>query len=148
MGSFHMSEAEKAQIWELIREGLSVRLVCRRVGRAWGSVRSYLASTGGVRPPVRRRAPGRLALAEREEIFAGLVAGRSLRLIAARLRRAPSTVFREVESNGGRRRYRPSRAEAAAWQRACRPKAAKLAGDHRLRAARARKLGQGRAPAH
>src|SRR3954465_13232352 len=49
MGSFHMAEAEKAQIWELIREGLSVRLVCRRVGRASGSVRSYLASTGGVR---------------------------------------------------------------------------------------------------
>src|SRR3954452_21411600 len=133
MGSFHMSEAEKAQIWELVREGLSVRLVCRRVGRASGSVRQYLANTGGVRPPVRRCAPDRLTLPEREEIFAGLVAGCLLRSIAVRLRRAPSTVSREVNTNGGRRRYRPSRAETAAWRRACRPKAAKLAGDDRLR---------------
>src|SRR3954453_1561654 len=101
MGSFHMSEAEKAQIWELIREGLSVRLVCRRGGRASGSVRSYLASTGGVRPPVRRRAPDRLTLSEREEIFAGLVAGRSLRSIAVRLRRAPSTGSGGGGGNGG-----------------------------------------------
>src|SRR4051812_19774196 len=146
MGSFHLSEAEKAQIRELVREGLSVRLVCRRVGRASGSVRQYLANTGGVRPPVRRRAPDRLTLPEREEIFAGLVAGGSLRSIAARLRRAPSTVSREVEANGGRRRYRPSRAEAAAWRRACRPKPGKLAADPRLRADVEAKLGQDWSP--
>lgn len=146
MDSFHMSEAEKDQVWELIREGLSVRLVCRRVGRASGSVRAYLASTGGVRPPVRRRAPSRLTLLEREEIFAGLAAGRSLRSIALRLRQAPSTVSREVEANGGRRRYRPSRADAAAWQRACRPKPGKLATDSRLREVVEAKLGQDWSP--
>src|SRR4051794_19984953 len=146
MGSLHMSEAEKAQIWELIRDGLSVRLVCRRVGRASGSVRSYLASTGGVRPQVRRRAPSRLTLPEREEIFAGLVAGCSLRSIAVRLRRVPSTVSREVEGNGGRRRYRPSRAETAAWRRACRPKPGKLAADPRLRAVVEAKLSQDWSP--
>jgi IS30 family transposase len=85
-------------------------------------------------------------LRKREEIFAGLVKGRSFRSIAGRLRRAPSTVSREVAANGGRRRYRPSRAEAVAWRRACRPKPGKLALDPRLRAVVEAKLVQDWSP--
>ena len=43
-----------------------------------------------------QRSPLRLSLAEREEISRGLAAGESLRAIARRLGRAPSTVSREV----------------------------------------------------
>ena len=43
-----------------------------------------------------------LSLAEREEISRGIAAGESLRRIAARLRRSPSTVAREVTRHGGR----------------------------------------------
>ena len=56
-----------------------------------------------------------LTLAEREEISRGLVAGNSIRSIAASLGRAPSTVSREVNRNGGRRRYRANKADQAAW---------------------------------
>ena len=42
---------------------------------------------GGIRPPVRRRSPRVLSLAEREEISRGLAAGRSIRTIAALLGR-------------------------------------------------------------
>jgi IS30 family transposase len=146
MDSFHMSDAEKAEIWRLTRQGLPVRVVCRRIGRASGSVRGYLARSGGVRPPVRRRAPDRLTLPEREEIFAGLVAGLSLRAIAARLGRAPSTVSREVAGNGGRVGYRPTRAENAAWLRASRPKPAKLAANSRLRTVVEEKLAEDWSP--
>jgi IS30 family transposase len=52
-----------------------------------------------------------LFLAEREEISRGLWAGRSLRAIALELGRAPSTICREVNANGGRRRYRALDAE-------------------------------------
>ena len=52
------------------------------------------------------RSPLRLSLTEREEISRGLAGGESLRAIARRLGRAPSTVSREVATNGGRRRYR------------------------------------------
>lgn len=45
-------------------------------------------------------------MAEREEISLGLRAGRSLRAIAGSIGRAPSTVSREVQNNGGRGRYR------------------------------------------
>ena len=42
--------------------------------------------------------------------------------------RSPSTVSREIHRNGGYSSYRASSAEDAAWQRALRPKACKLAG--------------------
>jgi transposase, IS30 family len=66
-------------------------------------------------------------MAEREEVSRGLAAGHSLRAIAMVLGRAPSTVSREVAVNGGPRRYRAARADRAAWTRAARPKACKLA---------------------
>jgi IS30 family transposase len=62
-----------------------------------------------------------------------LVGGASLRVIAGRLGRAPSTISREVAGNGGRRRYRACRADTAAVRRLCRPKASKLASCPRLR---------------
>jgi transposase, IS30 family len=79
------------------------------------------------------RSPGHLSAAEREEISRGLRARESLRLIAAGLGRAPSTVSREVAANGGRRRYRAWRAEERAVVRARRPRPAKLARNRRLR---------------
>jgi len=50
-----------------------------------------------------------------------------MRSIAASLGRAPSTVSRELNRNGGRRRYRASKADQSAWDRAHRPKICKLA---------------------
>ena len=75
-----------------------------------------------------------MSLAEREEISRGLAVGRSIRAIAAALGRAPSTIGREVNATGGPRRYRAARANQAAWARAARPKAGKLAGNPALRA--------------
>jgi IS30 family transposase len=90
-------------------------------------VRQYVRATGGVRPPAHKRREEHLRVEEREEISRGLAAGESLRRIAARLGRAPSTISREIARNGGRRHYRASRAEVAARERARRPKRCKLA---------------------
>jgi IS30 family transposase len=92
-----------------------------------------IKKTGGVRP----LAPTvwserRLSLADREEISRGLAAGRSLRMIAESMARAPSTVSREVNTNGGRRRYRACDAETGARLRARRPKTPKLSQGTRL----------------
>jgi IS30 family transposase len=57
-----------------------------------------------------------------------------VRAIARRLGRSPSTISREIVRNGGRRNYRATRAEQAAWDRARRPKSNKLASSPRLRA--------------
>jgi IS30 family transposase len=86
--------------------------------------------------------PTRLALTltEREEISRGIVAGRSPRVIATSLGRAPSTVSRELCRNGGRRHYRASKADQAAWDRARRPKTCKLVENRTLARVVARKL--------
>ena len=82
-----------------------------------------------------RRAGGRyLSVREREEIAVGLAAGESLRVIAARLGRSPSTVSREVRHNSrGARHYRALAAQGQAQWRAARPQRAKLAGNADLR---------------
>jgi IS30 family transposase len=94
------------------------------------------------RPPAREpiRSPLRLSTAEREEISRGLAAGESLRVIAGRLARAPSTVSRAVARNGGRASYRACRADRAAVRNMRRPKVAKLAQCPRLREAVEAKL--------
>lgn len=79
------------------------------------------------------RSPLRLSAAEREEISRGLKEGRSLRAIASRLGRAPSTISREVKANGGRATYRAWRADERAVRRLARPRDPKLARDVRLR---------------
>ena len=83
--------------------------------------------------PAPNRSPLRLSLAEREEISRGVAAGESLRVIARRVARTPSTVSREVARNGGRASYRACRADRAAVRNMRRPKVAKLARCRRLR---------------
>ena len=73
-------------------------------------------------------------MAEREAISRGVAAGEPCRQLAARLGRAPSTASRELARNGGRGCYRAQAADAAAFRRAQRPKAAKLVLEPRLRA--------------
>ena len=77
---------------------------------------------------------------EREEISRGVAAGVSLRSIARSCGRAPSTISRELERNGGHRRYRAAAADKRAWDRALRPKACKLAMHEELRQLVAAKL--------
>lgn len=78
---------------------------------------------------------GRLSRDEREEIRSGLDRGWSYRRIGAWIGRHSSTVHREVAANGGRGRYRASRADRRARECARRPQPRKLVSDPVLRAA-------------
>lgn len=91
------------------------------------SVFSVISPTGGIRPPDRKRGNYALSLSEREEISRGLSIKHSLRAIARQLKRAPSTISREVRRNGGVTNYRATTSDQAAWDRALRPKQCKLA---------------------
>ena len=51
------------------------------------------------------------------------------------LGRAASTISREINRNGGRRRYRATKADKRAWDQALRPKLCKLVQNGRLRQA-------------
>jgi IS30 family transposase len=96
----------------------------------------WLAAEGGIRPRRGRDLKGRcLTFSERKEIAVGRAAGESMRSIARRLGRSPSTVSRELTRNAGRTGgYRATTVHAPAYARASRPKPAKLVLNRRLRA--------------
>ena len=138
----YYSAEQKAEMWDRWQRGESLHSIARLFDRFHTSVRGILAATGGIRPRERRRSSRVLSLVERELISRGIVAGHSIRSIATSLGRAPSTVSREVQRNGGRRHYRASRADQAAWERAQRPKPCKLVVDRALARIVAKKLQQ------
>lgn len=123
----YYSAVQRAEIWDRWKAGESMSSIGRRFDRESSSVFSVLSPTGGIRPPDRRRAACSLSLDEREEISRGLSTRCSLRGIARLLGRSPSTISREVRRNGGPERYRATRSDQAAWDRALRPKRCKLA---------------------
>lgn len=119
-------------VWDLYQQGNSLCSIARHFDRFSSSIYQRLAKTGGIRPPERKRRSLSLSLEEREEISRGLVAGLSIRSIAAQLGRSPSTISREIERNGGCQKYRAALADTNAWDRALRPKACKLALNRHL----------------
>ncbi len=136
----YYTEADKSLMWDRWEKGESLNSIARHFGRSHSSIQGILSRTGGIRPAPRRRSLLALTLLEREEISRGAATGRSLRSIAELLHRAPSTVSREINRNGGRKRYRASTAEQAAWARAHRPKTCKLANNRALARIVAKKL--------
>ena len=97
----YYSAEQRAEIWDRWQRGESMRSIGRVFDRQSSSVFSVISPTGGIRPPDRRRGRSALSLSEREEISRGLSTKQSLRAIARQLRRAPSTISREVRRNGG-----------------------------------------------
>jgi transposase, IS30 family len=126
------TDSQKALMWERWRAGDSLHQIAQLFDREHTSVRTVLAATGGIRPPERRRSSLALTLGEREEISRSMVAGQSIRSIAAGLGRSPSTIGREIRRNGGQECYRAAQADQAAWDRAQRPKVCKLAQNRAL----------------
>ena len=100
------TRAERERIEQLVAEGAPPWMLFRAVPHSRHAVRRYVLRLQRVPKPEPVRSALRLSLCEREEISRGLAGGESLRSIAVRLGRAPSTVAREVVTNGGRRRYR------------------------------------------
>ena len=129
----YYSAAQRSEIWDRWQRGESMSSIGRGFERGSSSVFSVLSPTGGIRPADRKRSRQALSLCEREEISRGLSTRRSLRSIARQLGRAPSTISREVNRNGGSDRYRAAPSDQAAWDRALRPKLCKLACHPSLR---------------
>jgi len=129
-----LSDSERMEIWDRFESGESLRSISRQLGRPPSTIRTHVVSAGWKRPmPPAAWSPRRLSLSEREEISRGIAAGVSMRCIAHKLGRAPSTVSREVAANGGPVRYRATGAHTASRHRARCPKPAKLTVNPRLR---------------
>lgn len=122
----YYTETQKALMWERWKQGATLHEIGKLFDRPHTSIQRIIAETGGFRPAQRSRGSKALTLAEREEISRALVRSESMRSIARRLGRAPSTISREIQRNGGRDDYRASQADRATWDRARRPKVCKL----------------------
>ncbi|MCU7370231.1 IS30 family transposase [Paucibacter sp. O1-1] len=128
----YYSDSQKALMWERWMDGWTLHEIGKLFDRGHSSIHRIIAETGGIRPPDRSRSRHALTLAEREEISLGLTLGQSMRSIADRLGRAPSTISREIGRNGGQHGYRATLADQAAEGRALRPKLCKLAKSRAL----------------
>lgn len=135
-----ITDDQEAELWRRWHAGETISNIGLALGKARTSVSYILRRHGGFPPPVRKRAPRALTLAEREEISRGLSAGHSMRDIARALHRAPSTISREIARNGGQHHYRATRADEKAWERSRRPKLCRLAQNGKLRYLVANKL--------
>lgn len=136
----YYTDSQKALMWERWRKGESLQQIAQLFDRNHSSVQRILAETGGIQPKQRRRSSLALTLAEREEISRSVVAGDSIRAIANRLGRAPSTISRELKRNGGMQGYRANNADQLAWERAHRPQICKLVRNRELAQVVASKL--------
>jgi IS30 family transposase len=129
--------AEATQsFWAALQRGEFITDAAVEAGTYRKQGTRWVAACGGVRPRRGRGLKGRcLSFSEREEIALGRAGGESIRAIARRLGRSPSTVSRELRRNADRRDggYRATTAHALAYERASRPKPAKLAVNVALR---------------
>ncbi len=116
------TQDEKNLVFKLWKSGAGFSDIARVLDSKPGSIFSILREHGGIQPKARCRSRLHLTLEEREEIRAGLSAQLSIREIASKLNRAPSTIYREINKNGGRRWYKAVRADRRAWRLAKRPK--------------------------
>lgn len=143
--------SEQRWFWELVRSGLGWREAAETAGLSKRTAERWFGQAGGIMPPhVPAQSSQRcLSVNEREEIFAGVERGDSIRAIAHSLKRSPSTVLRELRRNMRHQKYRvrqrhgrpvsepwnyrPSLAQERAKRMSSRPKVAKLAANPELR---------------
>jgi IS30 family transposase len=147
-GRLHMSigpwfkPQEEAELWRRWKAGETVAAIARAMGRCEPTVLTAVKVHGGIAPRKRCRSALALTLAEREEISRGLCKSRSIREIARRLGRAPSSISREIARNTARQwwGYRAHASDQRAWDRALRPKQCHLARHPQLARLVAQKL--------
>ena len=135
-----LSAQQKKELWNRWKDGQSLSEIGRALGKHAGSIHGVLSANGGIFPLEKKRRRDTLSLAEREEISRCLATQCSMRSIAQRLGRAPSTISREINRNGGIQRYRASVAESNFIEKASRPKPCKLAINRQLNAVVADRL--------
>jgi transposase, IS30 family len=134
------------EYWQLIRAGVGTVEACKLVGIGRKTGYRWRAELGGL--PPRRRVEGQrsdryLSLIERQRIATLRYQGLSMREIARRLGRSPSTISRELRRNtaehdtGG---YDGDLAHSRARERLQRPRGVRVATEPGLRAAIQAKL--------
>jgi IS30 family transposase len=129
---------DRVKFWAAIARGLKSDEAGVEAGISSPVAYRWFKHAGGVNPCLPWTVTGRyLSFSEREEIAIFRAQNLGVREIARRLNRSPSTISRELRRNASTRTWRLDyKASTAQWhaeRRARRPKAAKMAGNERLR---------------
>src|SRR5438477_10609215 len=100
-GGLGLGREVRREFWLSIRSGVERRKAALALGLNDDTGKEWFRQAGGVIPAyvTAQTSHRSLSLEEREEIFAGVERGDSIRRIARTLGRAPSTVFRELRRN-------------------------------------------------
>jgi IS30 family transposase len=129
---------DRVRFWAAIARGIKTEDAATEAGVSSPVAFRWFRHAGGVNPCLPPTVSGRyLSFAEREDIAVWHGQKLSVREIARRLGRSPSTISRELRRNASTRTFRLEyRASLAQWhaeRRARRPKPAKLVTNERLR---------------
>lgn len=120
------SWTEKNELWDRWRRGESQREIARALHRVSSCAYNVVAAEGGHRAAVPASGGADAERRRARRDLRHLAQGRSFRAISRRLRRAPSTISREVARNGGCGWYRAAPADRRAWRHAQRPQRCRL----------------------
>jgi IS30 family transposase len=102
-----VTPAFRAEVWRRWKAGESCSEIARALSKHSAAIYTFVARRGAV--------------------SGGSCAGQSMRTVAKRLGRAPSSVSREIARHGGRSGYRALQADTQARRNALRPKVCRLA---------------------
>src|SRR5262245_53875198 len=109
----HQVLSVRRGFWELVAAGVSVEQASSAVGVSATCGLKWFRKVGGVNPRLQQPSGlvrPRLSADEREQIMIGTACGESIRSIARRVGRHPTTIMREIATNGAARglggRYR------------------------------------------
>ncbi len=111
----------RTALLELAR-GASIDQAARTAGVSRRTVDRFIDEYGRMTLRETKLRPDALSLEEREEIRLGIDRGETNTEIAQRVGRHRSTIWREIEANGGRCRYRAFKAQDRAHTTAQRPR--------------------------
>lgn len=128
------------ELWARFTAGETFNAIARALGKTQSTIYTVVRAQDGIVPPVRRRPVSAFTSEDRETISRGIAAHESMQEMARALRRAPSSISREIARNGGRHRYRALDADTRAWEQATRPQRCTLATSATLCAVVAAKL--------
>src|SRR6201998_1645492 len=95
-----LSAMQRVEVWRRWKAGESLHAIGRALGKNNVVIHLLLKRHGGIAPPLRRRSPSALTLAEREDISRGIACGSSIRGNAPR----PAPPASPTQRAGGRPR--------------------------------------------
>jgi len=114
------------EIMLTLASGMTIAQTAKKFDVCDENIAAVKARCGAVVPRLTKDSRKRMCLEDRMEIMVGIRLGETDAEIARRIGFHRSSVGKEVERNGGRESYQPSRAHQRACDSYCRPKEAKL----------------------